>query len=235
MSNRESFSAGVKDVSPLIPGIIPFAMISGITAVSVGIPHGMALAISVLVFAGASQLAMSQLIGAGAASFVIIYTAIIINLRFVVYSASIAPYLKSPRSPLRLLHAYLLTDHGYAISAVRLREDNSVHPHWYYLGASVPLWLTWQVFSAAGIYLGSGVPESWGLDFAIPLSFMAILVNACRDGNSLAAGIAGGTVAVIAHPLPLNLGLIMGVVAGILVGLSIELLIRDRQHYRGGG
>lgn len=235
MSNRESFIAGVKDISPLLSGVIPFGMISGIAAVNVGIPHGMALAISMLVFAGASQLAMSQLIGAGAASFVIIYTAIIINLRFAVYSASIAPYLKSPRSPLRFLHAYLLTDHGYALSAVRLREDNNVHPHWYYLGASVPLWLTWQVFSAAGIYLGSGVPESWGLDFAIPLSFLAILVNACREGNSLAAGAAGGAVAVIAHPLPLNLGLIIGVLAGILVGLAVESYRRGQQVPGEGG
>ena len=229
MDRRSDFLAGVKDTAPILLGIIPFAMISGITAVNAGIPEGLAMLTSVVVFAGASQLAATQLVGAGAAAFVIIYTALVINARFIVYSASVAPYLKSLTTPQKLLYSYLLTDQGYAMSVLRFREDETIHPPTYYLGAAVPIWTTWQIFSAAGIYLGSGVPGHWGLDFAVPITFLAVLIQALDDGNAVIAALAGGGVAVLAQPLPWNLNLIMGVVCGITAGLCAESLARRKE------
>jgi len=217
------------DIAPILLGVVPFAMVSGITAVAAGIPEGIAMLMSLTMFAGASQLAANQLIGAGAASFVIIYTALVINARFVVYSASIAPYLQSLRPGAKWLYAYLLTDQGYALSILRFRQGDDVDPHRYYLGAGVTIWLTWQIFSAAGIYLGSGIPGHWGLDFAVPLCFLAVLVQAFEDGDSVIAGLAGGMTAVLAHPLPLNINLIMGVLVGIAAGLGTESLRRRRE------
>lgn len=231
---QQDFRAGLKDISPLLLGIMPFGLISGITAINAGIPEGTAMLFSVFVFAGASQLATYQLIGAGAASFVVIYTALVINMRFVVYSASIAPFFKSLANPRKWLYAYLLTDQGYAISVLRVRDHKITDPQWYYLGASLPLWVTWQVFSAVGIYLGSNIPAHWGLDFAIPLTFLAVLVGALDDTDTLIAAATGGLVAVMAHPLPLNLGLIVGILAGIFAGMTSGAL-RKRPSTREGG
>ncbi len=229
MNPRESFWAGAKEITPILMGIIPFGMISGITAVNVGIDRGTAMLMSVFVFAGASQLAAYQLIASGAVSFVIVYTALVVNLRFVVYSASIAPYFKPLSTPWKWIYAYLLTDQGYAISLIRFREDEDVDPLWYYLGASVLLWITWQIFSALGIFLGSAVPEHWGLDFAIPLTFMAVLVKSLDSRPSIIAALVGGLLATAAYNLPLNLGLIIGVLSGIMAGYWAEAAGRPRR------
>ena len=98
----------------------------------------------------------------------------------------------------------------------------------------MPIWVTWQVFSAAGIYLGSNIPAHWGLDFAIPLTFLAVLVGALDDTDTVIAAATGGLVAVIAHPLPLNLGLIVGILTGILAGMTSGAL-RKRPSTRKGG
>ncbi|MFO7942128.1 MAG: AzlC family ABC transporter permease [Bacillota bacterium] len=232
---KRSFVEGVKDIAPILLGIMPFAMISGITAVNVGISRGMAMVMSVFIFAGASQLAAYQLIASGAISFVIIYTALVINLRFVVYSASIAPYFQNLSMPLKWIYAYLLTDQGYAVSLIRFRDDDSVIPTWHYLGCSVTLWATWQLFSAIGIFLGSSVPAHWGLDFAIPLTFMAVLVKSLDNRPSMIAAVVGGVVAVVADPLPLNSGLIVGVLSGILAGYWADRASRARGQKGGNG
>ncbi len=226
---RRDLMTGVRDIAPILLGVIPFAMVSGITAVGAGIPKHIAMLMSLSMFAGASQLAANQLIGAGAAWFVIIYTALVINARFVVYSASVAPYLQSLSSPAKWLYAYLLTDQGYALSVLRFRRGDNLDPHLYYLGISVTIWLTWQVFSAAGIYLGSNIPEHWGLDFAVPLCFLAVLVQALEDRESIVAGATAGCIAVFALPLPLNTNLILGVMTGIGAGLLSEHLRHRRE------
>ena len=219
---RKYFFEGVKDISPILMGVVPFATIAGIAAVNAGLSKAMAMTLSLTVFAGASQLAAMQLVGAGAASFVVIYTALVVNMRFVVYSASIAPHFKSLSNPLKMLYAYMLTDQGYAVSVLRLRDCEHRDRHWYYLGASVPIWLTWQVFSAVGIFVGSHVPEHWELEFAVPLTFLAVLVQACENKKATAAAVSAGLIAVTAQPLPLNLGLILGVMGGILAGYGVD-------------
>jgi len=231
--NRRSFREGAKDIAPILLGVMPFAMISGITAVNVGISQPMAMAMSVFIFAGASQLAAYQLIAAGALPLVVIYTALVVNLRFVVYSASIAPYFQSLSTPWKWLYAYMLTDQGYAISLIRFREDETVSRAWYYLGASLPVWFVWQVFSAAGIFVGSAVPAHWGLDFAIPLTFMAVLVRSLENRAAVIAAVVGGVGAAAGYHLPLNLGLVLGVAAGILAGFAVDVASRPRRARKG--
>ncbi|MFO8059059.1 MAG: AzlC family ABC transporter permease [Bacillota bacterium] len=221
---RKHFLRGVSDIAPILLGVMPFGMISGIAAVNAGLSEGTAMLFSVFLFAGASQLAAYQLIGAGAAAFVIIYTTLVINMRFLVYSASIAPFFRPLSTPRKWLYAYMLTDQGYALSVLRLRNHDIIDPQWYYLGVSLPIWITWQVFSLAGIYLGSAIPEQWGLDFAIPLTFLAVLVGALESSETVIAAVTGGLVAVAAHNLPLNLGLVAGILAGILAGMTAAFL-----------
>jgi 4-azaleucine resistance transporter AzlC len=206
-------------------------MISGVTAISVGLSPALAFAMSVVIFAGAAQLAMVQLIGEGAAALVIIFTALMINLRFVMYSLALAPHFKTLSHGWKWLLSYVLTDQAFAISITHYAQ----HPedrfkHWYYLGAAASLWLVWQIATAAGILLGAQVPPSWSLDFAIPLNFLALLIPLLKDRPNLAAAAMAGFVAVAAHSLPFNLGLLSGALSGILVGVLLERLQPQPTH-----
>jgi 4-azaleucine resistance transporter AzlC len=205
-------------------GVVPFGLIASISAVGAGMSPTQAAAASIIMFAGASQLAAVQLIGAGASAAVVVLTVTVVNLRFLMYSASIAPHFKNLSIKWKLLLAYILTDQAYALSVLRFeQEENMTHKHWYYMGASMVLWTTWQICSLIGIYVGAQVPPSWSLDFAVPLVFMAVVIPAIKDQASAVAALCGGSVAVLAAGLPFNLGLITGAAAGILAGLLVDL------------
>ena len=217
------FWAGVRDASPVLVGLVPFALVAGVAAVSAGLSPAQALGLSVFVFAGASQLAAIDLLGRGAPLAVVVFTAVVINLRMMMYSASIAPYLRRFDTWRKALLSYLLTDHVYALSLSAYRSDASVERPWYYLGTAVSAWVLWQAGTVVGAVLGTGVPESWGLSFAVPLVFLALLVPSITDSAATAAATAGGAVAVLATGLPFNLGLLTGAVVGVAVGRGAEV------------
>lgn len=231
-TRRNAFSAGFLAVVPIIPGVIPFGMICGVTGIKAGLSPDVVMGMSVLIFAGASQLATIQLLTAGALPLVILFTALVINLRFSMYSASLAPHFQHLPKRWRWPLAYLLTDQAYAMSINRYLNDESAirdREHWFYLGIAITMWLVWQPATAAGIVLGAAIPPSWSLSFAIPLTFMALLVPGLRDRPSLVAAMVGGSVAVIAAHLPFNLGLILAALSGICAGVIAETLQRARQ------
>ncbi len=218
----EDILAGVRDVSPLLLGIVPFGLVAGIAAVEVGFTLVQAVGLSVIVFAGASQLAALELLGENAPLAVVIGTAVVINLRMVMYSASIAPHFARYGARIRAALAYVLTDQAYALSVAEFAENDDRSRWKYYLGAAGSLWIIWQVATIVGVVLGAGVPEEWGLTFAVPLVFLALLVPAMKDRPSTVAGAVGGSVAVVAAGLPLNLGLLAGALGGIVAGLITE-------------
>ena len=218
----EDILVGVRDVSPLLLGIVPFGLVAGIAAVEVGFTLLQAVGLSVIVFAGASQLAALELLGENAPIAVVIGTAVVINLRMVMYSASIAPHFARYGARIRAALAYVLTDQAYALSVAEFAENDDRSRWKYYLGAAGSLWIIWQVATIVGVVLGAGVPEEWGLTFAVPLVFLALLVPAMKDRPSTVAGAVGGSVAVVAAGLPLNLGLLAGALGGIVAGLITE-------------
>ncbi|MEJ2630515.1 MAG: AzlC family ABC transporter permease [Acidihalobacter sp.] len=231
-SRLRAFSAGFMSIVPLMPGVIPFAMICGVTAIKAGLSPQAAMGMSLIVFAGASQLAVIQLLAAGALPLVIFFTAVIINLRFAMYSASLAPYFQHLPKRWRWPLAYLLTDQGYAMTINHYLSDKptaDTHRHWFYFGTGIAMWGAWQPGTAAGILLGSTIPASWSLDFAIPLTFMALLIPGLRDRPTLVAALVGGGVAVLAAGLPFNLGLVLAAVSGIAAGLAAETLMQRRE------
>ena len=219
----EDLLAGVRDVSPLLLGIAPFALVAGIAAVDAGLGLAEAVGMSVIVFAGASQLAALELLGENAPLAVVVGTAVVINLRMLMYSASIAPHFAEYGRRLRAGLAYLLTDQAYALSVAEFDEDPDRSRWCYYLGAAASLWVVWQIGTVAGVVLGAGVPDAWGLTFAVPLVFLALLVPAMKDRPTTVAGVAGGAVAVVAAGLPLNLGLLVGALSGVAAGLVTEV------------
>jgi predicted branched-subunit amino acid permease len=209
--------------APLLLGIAPFGLVVGVAAVEAGLSPLQTVATSVVIFAGASQLAAVELFGRDAAPAVIVLTAAVINVRMVMYSASIAPRFRAYPRHLRPLCSYLLTDQAYALT-VAPEDSPSVY---HYLGVAGSLWAVWQVATVAGIVVGRGIPPSWGLTFAVPLVFLALLVPAVTDRPRLVAALVGGTVAVVGAELPFNLGLVTGALAGVGAGLAGERALGD--------
>lgn len=218
MVDRSAVANGVRDVSPLLLGVVPFGLVAGVTAIEAGFPPEVAVAMSVVVFAGAAQLALIDLVGQGATPAVAAATALIVNLRYLMYSASIAPRFRTYSARWRALCSYLMTDQAYALTVVR---EGPVRA--YYLGAAAALWITWQATTVAGVVVGASIPPAWNLSFAVPLTFLALLVPAVEDYPTLSAALIAGTVATVGVGLPFNLGLVVGALAGIGVGAVVAL------------
>jgi len=218
---RDSFLRGLAAGSPIMAGVAPFGLIYGAAALTLGLSPGQALGMSLTIFAGSSQLVFLDLWGQGVSTLALILTGLVINLRMAMYSASIAPYL-GPQRPLKaLVGAYFLTDEGYGISMGRFlsHRPKPASPFYFYLGAALPTWLSWQICSLAGYLAGAMVPESWSLDMAVPLVFLALLIPMLTRGPKLIAALAAMVVAVTAARLPMNLGLILAIFIGIAAGL----------------
>lgn len=217
------FFAGVKDELPILVGVIPFGMIYGILALGAGLSTTDAQVMSAVVFAGSAQFMLVQLAGLGTPALVMILTGFVINLRHALYSASVAPHTRHLSAPWKAMLAYLLTDEAYAVTITHYNKDSDSRlKHWYFLGAGLALWSSWQLSSAVGIFLGAQVPPSWSLDFTLALTFIALVVPALEDRASVLSAVAAGITALLAISLPYKLGLLVAALAGIIIGLWSE-------------
>jgi 4-azaleucine resistance transporter AzlC len=218
-----SFWAGVRAELPLLIGVFPFGLIYGALALSSGLSPAAAQLMSSIVFAGSSQFAVAQLVRGAAPAVVIVVTIAMINLRHMLYSASMAPYVKDLSTRWKSLLAYLLTDEAYAATVIHYQEYGATSTsHWFFLGAGLALWTTWQISSALGIFLGAALPASWPLDFALPVTFIAMVVPALKARPVIAAALSSGAVSLLVYGLPYKLGFILAALLGIAVGMLLE-------------
>jgi predicted branched-subunit amino acid permease len=178
---------------------------------------------SSMVFAGSAQFITAQLAKDSTPGFVIVLTIAVVNLRHMLYSASLAPYLASVSTRWKMLVSYLLTDEAYAPS-INHYENEGIKPfsHWFLFGAGAALWINWQISTALGIFLGAAIPDSWSLDFALPLTFIAMVVPVLKNRPAVTAALSAGCVALAAYSLPYKLGLIVAALVGIAVGTFLE-------------
>ena len=219
----KNFWAGIRAEIPLLIGGFPEGMIYGALALNAGLSTLAAQMMSSSVFAGSAQFITAQLVHESTPGFVIVLTIAVVNLRHMLYSASLAPYLASLSTRWKVLLSYLLTDEAYAPTIIHYEKEGiTPSAHWYLLGAGFSLWFTWQISTALGIFLGAAIPESWSLDFALPLTFIAMVVPVLKDRPAIAAALAAGVVALIAFSLPYKLGLILAALVGITVGTFLE-------------
>jgi len=206
--------------------IIPFGLIVGITAAKVGFGPVLGIGASAIVFAGASQLAAMALYADQAAIIVAVATALVINARFVMYSAALRTHLQHAPAPARIALSYLMTDQAFALSIVDFppQPPDEVRPnrHWFYVGVAFPLFVDWMITTAIGYAAGAAVPDSWGLEFAVVLVFLALIFPAVTDRPSVVAALAAGVTAVAASSLPYRLGLPVAAVVGIAAGVIAE-------------
>jgi predicted branched-subunit amino acid permease len=225
--DRSAYAEGARASLPVLLGIVPFGVITGVAMVASGIAPLTAMAMSVFVFAGASMVATAQLLSQGTPAALIILATLFINLRFMMYSASLR--LHFARLPLRwrLAIAYLQADNVYGLTLAKFSDQSASRPDErsklaYFLGAGIPIWLAWQAAVLGGILIGAGVPASWRLEFAAPLAFIALTVPLLRDRAMVAAALAAGITVVTASGLPLRLNVILAALVGIAAGLLAE-------------
>ncbi len=216
---RAQYWQGVRDLLPLVSGVLPFGLIAGANGVALGMAPETVMGMTLLFFAGSAQLAAYQLIQENAPFVIIVITSVVVNLRFAIYSATFAPLL----GPLKRRHrwpiAYLLSDQVYGLCAVPDQMSRTDGERlWYMVGVATSMGVSWILSVIAGIALGASIPPEWSLEFTIPLAFLAMLVATITRPVMLLVATVSGTCAVLFQLLPYNSGFIVAVVAGVAAG-----------------
>lgn len=224
---RGEFFAGMRSMTPLIIGGIPFGIIYGALAVTSGISPWTALAMSLFVFAGSSQFIAVGLVAGGAALPVVVLTTFVVNLRHALYSASLAPYVRHLPQRWLLPLAAMLTDESFLVAIRRYeRTDDSPNKHWYFLGANLGMYIPWQISTLVGILFGAVItdPARFGLDFAMSATFIGMLVPTIKSRPVVLVVVVAGVTAVLAYQLPNQLGLFLAAILGVAAGVVGERL-----------
>ncbi|MFC5300124.1 AzlC family ABC transporter permease [Azospira restricta] len=222
-----SFRAGAREgfrtFLPLSVGLIPWALVTGMSMVGTGFTPLQAMGMNVIVFAGTAQLGTLPLIAAGAPVWLIVATALALNLRFVIFSAAIAQGFRGLGAAPRWLCGHLLTDGVFATCMTRMLETED--RDWrlgYYLAPSLWSWLLWQGFALVGVLAAGSIPKTWSLEFMATIALMILLLPMAKMRPMLVAAAAGGGTAVLLHALPLKLGLFAGIFVGIAAGFAAD-------------
>jgi len=226
---RSEFFFGVKAMLPILLGVVPFGVTYGVLALATGIPTAAALGASSILYAGSAQIVALQLFNVSAPAVVMIITILMVNLRHVLYSASMAPRLKDLHSFWKWLLSYFLTDECYAVTIIHYQQSLSQKKQWFFLGAGLSMWSAWQLSTAAGLFLGAVIPKNWPLDFAIALTFIALLVPTLKDRSRVIVSITAGVVALSTIDLPFRLNIVVAVLVAVAVGLLTERSEQARQ------
>src|SRR2546428_11268833 len=206
----------------LLVGIVPWGIVAGVAMVSAGLTQAQAVAMSVLVFAGTAQLAVLPLLVAKAPLWVMIATALVVNLRYVIYSGVLAPHFEHLPWWWRVLLSYVTVDGVFALFAGRYRlDDGNPHQHWYFLGGSLVMWCAWQLSSGIGFFSVALIPAEWSLEFASTLALIALLIPLLFDRAVAWGALTAGAVALSATRLSLNLGLLAAIAVGVAAGLAV--------------
>ena len=217
--------AGSRAIVPLVVGAIPFGIIFGTLATSSGLSVAGTLAMSALVFAGSAQFIALGLLATGTALPLIVLTTFVVNLRHLLYAISLVPHVKHLIQLWKILIGFWLTDESFAVAIARYNQnDGSPHKHWYYLGAALLMYGNWQLCTLVGLSIGKLLPNaaSWGLDFAMSVTFIGMVIPYLTTQPMVVAVMVAGIVAVWTYALPHQLGLIVAALAGILAGVGTE-------------
>lgn len=221
-AQSRAFLEGVRDQLPLVLGVAPFGAIFGALAISVGIPAIETQALSLLLFAGSAQFIAVSLIAAGTPVLIVLITIAIVNVRHLLYSIAISPGVQSLGPRWKIPLAWLLTDEAFAVASLRYQLPETEQDHWYFLGTGLTLWGSWQISTFLGITAGALIPTSWQLEFALPLTFMAILAPNLTSRAAWVTTLTAGALAVLLADLPLSTGMLASVLIALILGAWVQ-------------
>ena len=222
---------GLRDGAPFVLVAGPFGMLFGVLATEAGLNLTETMVLTATVFAGAAQLTALQLMQENAPTFIVLASALAVNLRMAMYSASLTPFLGHAPLWQRAFAAYLTVDQSYACSIVRFETepDLTVSQRMrYFMGSVTLVTAAWYTFTLVGALLGARIPESWALDFALPITFLAMVTPMLRTSAHVVAALVSIAVALLAAGLPYNLGLMVAGLAGMIAGARMELVLRKK-------
>lgn len=230
-ARRAAMLEGLTAVRPALIATFTWGLVSGVAMVKSGLTESAAILMTLLVYAGSAQLTSLPLIATGAPLWLIFAAGCIVNLRFVIFSAALAPYFQGLRWYKRLAYGFFTTDMSFVLFMPRYgdaKQRGTAEQRWFFLGTIAPGWVAWQTSSVLGIVLGTMVPTSWSLEFAAVLALMAITIPLANSRPMLVSMIFTGVAAWLSQGLPLRLGLLVSVVVGIVSGIWAER--RYRKH-----
>jgi predicted branched-subunit amino acid permease len=227
LHRHPAFREAAREMAPLATGIAAWGLMTGVAMVKSGMSVFEALAMTFLVYAGSSQLAAIPLIVAGAPIWVILATGFCVNLRFVVFSLHLRPYLMHLPRWRRMTHGYLTADMTYALFTRRFPQpgvtpEARAGQEAYLAGNYFVTWSSWMLPSVAGIALGNLIPTSWGLGFAGVLCLVGILCSLANTPLRLLSALVAGSAAVACYALPLKLNIVVAIAAAVAVGFVLD-------------
>jgi len=232
-SALSQFFEGAKDTLPLIVGAIPFGIIFGTLAATAGLSFEATMGMSLFVFAGSSQFVCVSLVSAGTAWPMIVLTTFVVNLRHMLYGATMVPFYKNLNPLWKMVLAFGLTDETFAVAVSRYcQKDEAPDKHYYNLGSMVFMYTNWNLCTFIGLTAGKAFPgiSNWGLDFAMPATFIGIVIPYLVSKPMWASVVTAGTVSILAGGLPHKLGLMAAALAGVIMGLVCEKIFHSKKE-----
>ncbi len=224
-TKKSTYLRGLTDALPFVVVVVPFALLFGVVATEAGLPMSQVMGFSFLVVAGASQFAALQFMSENAPILVVLASALAVNLRMAMYSAAITPHLGALSLPRRLIVSYFLVDQSYAMSVAEYEKKPAMPLHLklaYFAGVSTPICPLWFASTYLGARLGDAIPAEYGLDFAMPIAFLAMVAPALRTPAHIAAAAVSIIASLALTWVPLNLGLLLAGLLAMMTGAEIE-------------
>lgn len=223
---------GIRDSLPFIVVVAPFGLLFGVVATEAGLSPLQTFGFSVAVIAGAAQFAAVQLMADNAPLLIIVATALAVNLRMAMYSASIAPYLRGVPFWQRAFMSYVLVDQSYAIGLLKYETEPELTPPeraGYFIGTIIMNMPVWYGGTLVGALLGNRIPPEYALDFAVPITFLALVGPMLKTAAHVAAAFTSVLLTLVLAFLPYNLGLMVAALVAMLVGAQVELMVERRR------
>lgn len=228
---KSAYWSGFKVGIPFTFVVAPFALLFGVVATEAGLNVFETLMFSVVVIAGAAQFTALQLMQENAPTVIILASALAVNLRMAMYSASLTPHLGAAPLWKRALIAYFLVDQSYACSLAEYEKQPEMTLSAkiaFFAGSVTPVCPFWYAFTLVGALIGTQIPESFALDFAVPITFLALLAPMFRTLAHVMAALVAIAVAVLTVGIPFNLGLLVAGAAGMMAGAQTEVWMDRR-------
>jgi len=226
-SKYKIFLRGIVDVSPLMIPVVPFGLIFGILAIDIGFSPLATMGMSLIIFGGASQIVLLQLFSGGASSLVIISSVGAVNSRHLLYGAVVSEHVSDLKLIWKIIISYFLIDQAFARSNDYFKENNDKNKYFHLIGGGVTCWVIWQTTTFLGIILGAAIPEKLGLSFAVPLTFLALLINDFRKLINIFVILSSGLVATLGYNyIPYKAYVIVAALIGLLVAIIFIRILK---------